>query len=172
MRLGFVCCPARSPGRDRYLGPSRLDISLWLWSVSRGPSSMAFKHSAEKYREAFLYRMCRPKRGYHNVIWNISVLEEPIIQIISTRPISLPIFCTVPSCMTTYTITHIVSTTHSGSPGFLVQAGAKPFGIGIEFTATTGPEFSRRPRERPHSATSPRSSRASPATLHSSSSRL
>ncbi|KAG0293617.1 hypothetical protein BGZ97_005282 [Linnemannia gamsii] len=106
-------------------------------------SEMEYKYHPEKYREALKEALCQqPTPGYKNMICNVTILEAPTVQIIPAQPISQRVVCTTQACTVRYSVTQTVSTTHSTSVGFSGTAGAKPFGLGMEFTGSTGYEFS------------------------------
>ncbi|KAF9286503.1 hypothetical protein BKA57DRAFT_530717 [Linnemannia elongata] len=103
---------------------------------------MGYRYYPEKYRVALMEDLCKPKLGFRNLVCNVTILEDPTIEIIPAQPISQLIYCSTPTCRVSYSVTQTVSTTHSNSIGFSGSAGATPFGVGMQFTASTGYEFS------------------------------
>lgn len=67
----------------------------------------------------------------------------PHIELIPTRRLSHDIRCTTLTCKVAHTKTTTISTTHSLNAGLPAEVGAKPFGVGVQFTGSVGYGFSR-----------------------------
>ncbi|KAF9537803.1 hypothetical protein EC957_007668 [Mortierella hygrophila] len=141
-------CPNKPEFPDcgiTYLPPSEhqtsgVDLNRQMQDII--DSEMGYRYYPERYRVALMEDLCKPKLGFRNLVCNVTILEDPTIEIIPAQPISQSIFCSTPTCRVSYSVTQTVSTTHSTSIGFSGSAGATPFGVGMQFTATTGYAFS------------------------------
>ncbi|KAF9340229.1 hypothetical protein BGZ91_002975 [Linnemannia elongata] len=138
--LDNSCGPDRSSGRSREHQTSGEDLNDQMQDII--DDEMGYRYYPEKYRVALMEDLCKPKLGFRNLVCNVTILEDPTIEIIPAQPISQLIYCSTPTCRVSYSVTQTVSTTHSNSIGFSGSAGATPFGVGMQFTASTGYEFS------------------------------
>ncbi|KAI9237869.1 MAG: hypothetical protein BYD32DRAFT_461203 [Podila humilis] len=75
------------------------------------------------------------------------IRNRPVIRVIPTRQISDDIICTTATCTIGFAKSVSVSTTHSAEVSLSITAGAKPFGIGMEFTTTVGYGYSNTAEE-------------------------
>ncbi|KAF9082818.1 hypothetical protein BGX23_012040 [Mortierella sp. AD031] len=71
------------------------------------------------------------------------IIFLPEIELIPTRHVSKEIVCSTTSCTVGLHESVSVSTTHSFEASFLVEIGAKPFGVGMSFTASLGYGYSK-----------------------------
>ncbi|KAF9310388.1 hypothetical protein BG003_008626 [Podila horticola] len=87
----------------------------------------------------------RDKHGLRHV--QLRDIAMPRVELIPAKRLSYDIRCTTRTCKIAHTKTTTVSTTHSGTVGLSAEVGAKPFGVGVQFTASVGYGFSRTDEE-------------------------
>ncbi|KAG0065863.1 hypothetical protein BGZ89_007845 [Linnemannia elongata] len=87
----------------------------------------------------------REKHGLRSV--RLMDVAIPRIELIPAKRLSHDIRCTTRTCKVAHTKTTTISTTHSGTVGLSAEVGAKPFGVGVQFTASVSYGFSRTDEE-------------------------
>ncbi|KAG0340990.1 hypothetical protein BG000_010540 [Podila horticola] len=87
----------------------------------------------------------RDKHGLRHV--QLRDVAMPRVELIPAKRLSYDIRCTTRTCKIAHTKTTTVSTTHSGTVGLSAEVGAKPFGVGVQFTASVGYGFSKTDEE-------------------------
>ncbi|KAF9308647.1 hypothetical protein BG003_010796 [Podila horticola] len=100
-------------------------------------SEMDILVNAAEYGRELMAKVCA---GYQPC--QIEVLSMPTVQVIPTKQISKDIICTTPTCSIGLEESVSISTTHSREVGLSMEAGAKPFGVGVTFTASAKYGFS------------------------------
>jgi len=128
-----------------YLPPSRSRSSTNLEGMMQQliEREMKTTYRESDYVNALKAAVCgKPVSIPGNRGCQIEVLSKPVIRVIPTKAVSKDIYCSTPSCSIGLEEGVSISTTHSVEVSVSITAGAKPFGIGMEFTATAGYGFS------------------------------
>ncbi|KAG0289142.1 hypothetical protein BGZ97_006566 [Linnemannia gamsii] len=144
----------RDDGGIIYLPPTRsrnnFDLDAMMQELIR--KDMTTTYRQPEYLESLRDKICvgldAPGPRYDYILnCQIEILSKPVIRVIPAKAVSNEILCSSPTCAVAYEETVSVSTTHSTEVSLSVTAGAKPFGIGMEFTATAGYGYSNTAEE-------------------------
>ncbi|KAF9293458.1 hypothetical protein BGZ74_011705 [Mortierella antarctica] len=135
--------PSDNDGGIIYLPPrqerARVDLDAMMKNlISR---EMQTTYNAAQYVESLKEKICN-QGTFLIVNCKVEILDRPVIKVIPTEQVSKDIVCTTETCMIGLEETVTVSTTHSAEVSLSIEAGAKPFGIGMSFTTTVGYGFS------------------------------
>ncbi|KAG0012120.1 hypothetical protein BGZ81_001750 [Podila clonocystis] len=121
--------PTRNP-------PSNEDLDTKMKNLIE--KEMGIMVNAQDYSRELMAKVCS---GYNACM--LDVLSMPTIQVIPTKQISKDIICNTATCSVALEESVTVSTTHSVEVGVSMEAGFKPFGVGVTFTASVGYGFSK-----------------------------
>ncbi|KAK3816066.1 MAG: hypothetical protein J3Q66DRAFT_341541 [Benniella sp.] len=129
-----------------YLPPNRGRIPFDLDTDMRKviESEMQHTYNSGSYIDALRQELCL---GMSTDACELTILSEPRIEIIPTKQISDDIYCSTATCTIGYEKITAISTTHSVELGFSAEVSAKPFGMGMSFTASTNYGFSHTKEE-------------------------
>ncbi|KAG9061898.1 hypothetical protein KI688_007049 [Linnemannia hyalina] len=144
----FTHAGHREPHDDSgiiYLPPARSrrssNLDTMMEELIRKEMTTTFRDS--NYLESLMAKVCDvDASGDFIADCEIKILTEPKIRVIPTKSISKEIVCTTVTCHIGLEESVSVSTTNSLEVSMSITAGAKPFGVGMEFTVTTGYGFS------------------------------
>jgi hypothetical protein len=106
---------------------------------------MTITYDKEAYLEALKEEVCPgPGEDFRLVDCKVGFLAYgyPTIRIIPTTQLTDVFLCTLETCAYSFHGTVLVETTHSDESGLALQAGAKPFALGVSFTSQDGFGFS------------------------------
>jgi len=128
-----------------YIPPSRsrknTDLDEMMWNLIRREMNTTY-HEAN-YKASLIEKVCgEDEFGNYIAKCQLQILSNPVIRVIPTRAISKDIICSTETCTIGLQESVSVSTAHSTEVSVSITAGAKPFGIGMEFTTTLGYGFS------------------------------
>ncbi|KAF8953617.1 hypothetical protein BGZ52_006840 [Haplosporangium bisporale] len=140
----------RDDGGIIYLPPTRsrknVDLNAMMQEVIQ--KEMTTTYNQPMYLESLKAKVCgEDEKGNFIAHCQIQILSRPVIRVIPTRQISDDIICTTATCTIGFAKSVSVSTTHSAEVSLSITAGAKPFGIGMEFTTTVGYGYSNTAEE-------------------------
>ncbi|KAK5820641.1 hypothetical protein F5H01DRAFT_378034 [Linnemannia elongata] len=106
-------------------------------------TEMQTTYSHADYMASLKAQVCgKNESGTFIAQCQLEILSRPDIRVIPTKSISKDILCSTATCSIALEETVSISTTHSVEVSLAITAGAKPFGIGMEFTVTTSYGFS------------------------------
>ncbi|KAG0252952.1 hypothetical protein BGZ95_006481, partial [Linnemannia exigua] len=135
----------RDDGGIIYIPPTRSRKNFDLDDMMEAliQKEMTTTYSQADYLESLKAQVCgEDKNGNFIAHCQIEVLSRPIIRVIPTKAISKDILCSTATCMIGLEESVSISTTHSAEVSMSITAGAKPFGIGMDFTTTIGYGYS------------------------------
>ncbi|KAG0033510.1 hypothetical protein BGZ82_006087 [Podila clonocystis] len=135
----------RDDGGIIYLPPTRSRKNLDLDDMMKEVvlKEMMTTYNEPAYLESLKAKACGADEfGYYIADCQIEILSRPVISVIPTKRISQDILCSPLTCAITYSESVSVSTTHSAEVSLSITAGAKPFGVGMDFTTTVGYGYS------------------------------
>ncbi|KAG0344680.1 hypothetical protein BG005_001717 [Podila minutissima] len=140
----------RDDGGIIYLPPTRSrkneDLNAKMQGVIQ--KEMTTTYNQPMYLEALKAKVCGvDASGNFIAHCQIDIISRPVIRVIPTRQISDDIICTPATCSIGFAKSVSVSTTHSAEVSLSITAGAKPFGIGMDFTTTVGYGYSNTAEE-------------------------
>lgn len=128
-----------------YLPPSkrRTDADLNAMMQEVIDNEMTFNYDSDVFYAGLVKTICNnPSQEYRITNCNITILSQPSIKVIPSRPISRNIICTSSMCNIQGYRTIGVPTTHSSEASFPIKAGGESFYRGVKFTGSFGYEFS------------------------------
>ncbi|KAF8931732.1 hypothetical protein BGZ52_011875 [Haplosporangium bisporale] len=140
----------RDDGGIIYLPPTRsrnnFDLNARMQELIH--KEMTTTYRQPEYLESLKDKVCGvDASGNFIYLCQIEILSRPVIRVIPTKPVSKEILCSTLTCMIGLEESVSVSTTHSVEVSMSITAGAKPFGIGMEFTSTAGYGYSNTAEE-------------------------
>lgn len=140
----------RDDGGIIYIPPSRSRKQFNLDDMMQQliQTEMVTTYSQADYIESLKAKVCgEDESGNFIAQCQLEILSNPVIRVIPTKAISKDILCSTATCTIGLEESVSVSTTHSAEVSMSITAGAKPFGIGMEFTVTAGYGFSKTAEE-------------------------